>query len=144
MRYAVGDIHGMSKLFFELMGKLNLTQKDRVYILGDAMDRGKDGIEVLQYIMKQENMIYILGNHDDVFLTIVKNINEYNIDTVEKLSTPSEYPDGVVDDLEYYRYSLYGESTLKDYLELTPEEQESIVKYLGKAQLWQIDDRAGR
>ena len=41
-RYAIGDIHGGSKTFRALLGRLGLRRGDRLYLLGDLIDRGPD------------------------------------------------------------------------------------------------------
>lgn len=39
-----------------------------MYILGDVIDRGPDGISLLEYIRRQPNMKMIMGNHEDMML----------------------------------------------------------------------------
>lgn len=72
MRYAIGDIHGGSKTFRALLNGLNLKQSDRLFLLGDYVDRGNDSKGVLDTIWELLNSGYdvrpIRGNHDDMFL----------------------------------------------------------------------------
>ena len=42
-----------------------------LYVIGDAIDRGPDGIKILEYIKKHENMDLILGNHEFLMLNSV-------------------------------------------------------------------------
>ena len=39
----MSDIHGEKKKFDSVMEKINLTSDDKLYILGDVIDRGNDG-----------------------------------------------------------------------------------------------------
>lgn len=54
--YVMSDIHGLWDKFEKMMNLLNLKDNDKVYFLGDVIDRGADGIKILQYIL----MILIL------------------------------------------------------------------------------------
>ena len=44
------DLHGEYGRFVSLLNKLSLKKGDHLYILGDAVDRGADGIKILQLI----------------------------------------------------------------------------------------------
>lgn len=50
--YAIGDIHGGSGIFQTLLDRLNLKQSDRLYLLGDYVDRGDDSKGVLDIILQ--------------------------------------------------------------------------------------------
>ena len=66
MIYACSDIHGCYNRFIKLLNRINFTEKDELYILGDTIDRNPDGIKVLLYIMENQNNIHlIMGNHED-------------------------------------------------------------------------------
>ena len=71
-RYAIGDIHGGSKTFRALLDTLNLKHNDRLYLLGDYVDRGNDSKGVLDLILQLIDSGYDLrpvrGNHDDMML----------------------------------------------------------------------------
>lgn len=41
---------------------------DTVYILDDVIDRGPDGIKLIQEIMDSPNMVMILGNHEHMMI----------------------------------------------------------------------------
>lgn len=64
MNYVCSDIHGNLTRFNKLIEKLNAD--DHLYILGDCIDRGPDGIKILKYIMNHNDKITLLcGNHED-------------------------------------------------------------------------------
>jgi serine/threonine protein phosphatase 1 len=71
-RYAIGDIHGGCKTFRALLDKLNLRQGDRIYLMGDYVDRGNDSRGVLDTILHLMDSGYdvrpVRGNHDDMML----------------------------------------------------------------------------
>lgn len=62
--YVISDIHGDFNGFMSMLKTINFTYDDEMYILGDVIDRGPDGIKCLQYIMKHKNIHMILGNHE--------------------------------------------------------------------------------
>ena len=74
MRYIISDIHGCKKQYLELLEKIKFSKQDHLYILGDTVDRGEQSIEVLQYIIKQKNVTYLLGNHDYTLYMFIREI----------------------------------------------------------------------
>ncbi len=69
---AIGDIHGNYDKLMSLWNKLNISSDDKVIFLGDYIDRGNKNIEVISFIMKlsqQDNIICLMGNHEDMFLS---------------------------------------------------------------------------
>jgi len=64
MVYAVSDIHGCYDKFRRLLEKLSLTDNDTLYVLGDIVDRGDGGIEIIKDLMTRKNVITLRGNHD--------------------------------------------------------------------------------
>ncbi len=69
--YAVSDLHGQYELFQKGIKTIGFTEEDFLYILGDVIDRGPDGIRLLRYIQKQQNMDMLLGNHEVMMLNSV-------------------------------------------------------------------------
>ena len=63
MIYVMSDIHGEKSKFDSVMKKINLMEDDKLYILGDVIDRGNDGIELLLELMEMKNVTVLLGNH---------------------------------------------------------------------------------
>lgn len=72
MIYVISDIHGCYDKYKEMLEKIRLCDKDKLYVLGDCADRGKDGIDVWFDLMRLSNVIPIMGNHDDMALKVMK------------------------------------------------------------------------
>jgi serine/threonine protein phosphatase 1 len=74
-RYAIGDIHGGSQTFRALIQQINPRHGDRVYLLGDYIDRGPDSNGVLDTIISMQEAGYgmrpIRGNHEDMLVRIL-------------------------------------------------------------------------
>ena len=47
MVYVMADIHGMQDYFDDVLEQIQLREEDTLYILGDVVDRGPDGIPLL-------------------------------------------------------------------------------------------------
>jgi len=79
MRYVIGDIHGGVKTLRALLAKIDLHQEDRLYLLGDYIDRGPDSKGVLDVILQLMDEGYDLrtvrGNHEDMLLQSVNGDN---------------------------------------------------------------------
>ena len=64
MTYVMSDLHGCYDLYAKMLEKISFSDGDILYILGDVIDRGEDGIKILFDMMKRKNVIPLLGNHD--------------------------------------------------------------------------------
>lgn len=66
--YITSDLHGDMKKFKKLLKRIQFdSQVDHMYILGDVLDRGSHGIELLDMIrgfINQKSMTLIKGNHE--------------------------------------------------------------------------------
>ena len=74
--YAISDVHGMYRIYKNVMKKIK--HNDHLYILGDVIDRGTDGIKIIQDIMMRQinrnsnpQITFLLGNHEMQFLETV-------------------------------------------------------------------------
>ena len=74
MRYIISDIHGCYEQYRALLDKIHFSDKDRLYVLGDAMDRGPQPMKVIQDLMMRPNVFYIAGNHDYMMLRALKKL----------------------------------------------------------------------
>ena len=63
--YVCSDLHGQYEVYKDIIDKIG--ENDKLYILGDVIDRGPDGMKILQDIAKrQENgqVEFFVGNHE--------------------------------------------------------------------------------
>ena len=74
--YVVSDIHGYYDLFLSGLRKIGFCANDFLWCLGDAIDRGPDGIKVLQLIKSHSNMEMLIGNHELMMLNSVDPAGE--------------------------------------------------------------------
>lgn len=66
-KYIISDIHGCIDEFKEMINLISLKQSDKLYILGDLVDRGPDSIACLRFA-KELKVNVILGNHEQKIL----------------------------------------------------------------------------
>lgn len=66
--YLISDIHGCREEFYNILKLINLNKNDLLIIIGDTIDRGLDGIILLQEISQMENVLLINGNHEDMMV----------------------------------------------------------------------------
>jgi len=73
MRYAIGDVHGCYKSLRKLVEEiLEISKEDELYFVGDFIDRGPSGMEVIDYIISMVDNGYqvksVRGNHEEMML----------------------------------------------------------------------------
>jgi serine/threonine protein phosphatase 1 len=74
MLYAIGDIHGMRDELAKLLALLPLEPSDRLIFIGDYIDRGPDPkgvVDLLIELAKQRECIFLMGNHEAMFLSFL-------------------------------------------------------------------------
>jgi bis(5'-nucleosyl)-tetraphosphatase (symmetrical) len=75
--YVFGDIQGC---FDELQSLLALVAydetRDRLWFVGDLINRGEKNLETLNFVMSQKQVITVLGNHDLHFLAVASGCHK--------------------------------------------------------------------
>lgn len=108
--YAFTDIHGNYNLWLSI--KNYCKDNDTLCFLGDAIDRGPDGIKIMQELLEDKRVLYLMGNHEYDFLDYVE------IGITKVLQDKQER------ELIEWNGSL---NTLKQFLLLSKEEQEKLI-----------------
>ena len=79
MKYCCSDLHGCFNEFIKLLKKINFSGNDTMYVLGDNIDRGHQSIELLKYIFEHDNIVSLIGNHEEFLLDYIdKGFNDSN------------------------------------------------------------------
>ena len=121
MHYVMSDLHGRYDLFLRMLEKISLSESDTLYLLGDLIDRGPEGLTLIQDVMKRPNAVPFLGNHEDMFYRVVRNVGK-PVDAKERSMIQDTF-------LDWVCYNG-GDVTWKSYLALSPEQRDSILDYL--------------
>ena len=77
MIYCVSDIHGELDKFEQILELIHFSTEDHLYILGDVIDRGALGVDILRMVMDASNMTMLLGNHEQMCLSTLGPHNEF-------------------------------------------------------------------
>lgn len=115
MTYVMSDIHGNKSRFEAMLKKINFSQDDTLYILGDVIDRGPNGIAILQEIINTPNIKMILGNHEHMMIDYLYYMNcEYG------KNTWCFFNGGNVTHLAYCKLSQEEKEKIKNFLLTLP------------------------
>ena len=101
MDYCISDIHGYYDLFCRLLDKIKFGTEDKLYVLGDIIDKGSQSIRLAKLLFSLSNVYCIAGNHEYDFLkyyrALMKQMEDYDW-VLEKLKAC--FPDGSLLDWE--------------------------------------------
>lgn len=139
MRYIISDIHGCYDEYMELLQKINFSDDDELYILGDAVDRGPEPVKVLQDMMNRPNVIHIMGNHDFIMYIIMKKlVVEITEENCESYLTAADILD----------YGLWmqdgGQVTAEQFRNLSMSEKQDMLDYLSEASIYETIEHNGK
>ena len=134
MIYVTADLHGCDPRDFQrLLDRAGFGDDDFLFILGDVIDRGNWGAELLLFLTQQPNIQLILGNHEAMLLScgfLFQEVSEESLEalTVEQINLMQTWLDNG------------GGPTLKGFQKLLkqdPEAVEGILDYLNDAPLFE-------
>ena len=124
--YVCSDIHGHEDLYRKMLEKIGFSSEDTLYVLGDVIDRGPQSISMLQDMMKRENVICLLGNHELMMYTYCRISRE-------KDAWLLDCNGGLITKSEFSQLTIPKKKAVLDYLEnmyLQVEVQAEGKKYL--------------
>ena len=136
MIYVISDLHGMALQDFQrLLRQAGFYWDDTLFVLGDTIDRGPDGIALLQWMMDRCNVIHLLGNHEAMLLSVAEALF-------------SEISDATPDDKLMETLSIVGTmlengaaptlSALRSLSKTDPEQVEFLLDYLRDMPLYDV------
>ena len=86
--YAIGDIQGCYSAFQHLLERVEFSAAhDRLWLVGDLVNRGSGSLDVLRWVYKhQSSVVTVLGNHDLHTLAVVEGfVAPHKNDTLQLL-----------------------------------------------------------
>ena len=128
MDYIIGDVQGCFNTLRQLLKNINFSEdRDRLFFLGDVVNRGNKSLETLRFIYSlKENANVVLGNHDFHLLVCALTSQKPNFkDTfLDIINAPDK-------------------NTLLDYLLTRPlilEHKGALLVHAGIPPQWNISD----
>lgn len=74
--FVVSDIHGCYSLLLKKLNEISFdSTKDRLFIIGDLIDRGSQNLECLN-LLKKDWVYATMGNHEYMLLNFLNNQDE--------------------------------------------------------------------
>lgn len=132
MIYVMSDLHGCKEEYLEAIETIQLKEADTLYVLGDVVDRGPNGISILQDMMMRVNVIPLIGNHDYMALMMLRKlmveVTEQNVDNHLSMEDMTSYMNWISDG---------GNTTIEEFRQLNLEEKEDILEYLEEFSLYE-------
>lgn len=120
MVYAVSDLHGCYDKYIKLLERLNMTSDDSLYILGDIVDRGSEGIKIILDLVNRKNIFSCRGNHDHCAQILLRNF---------AIPNDGYFADGLEETFRLW-LSDGGNTTYEEFLKLDENKQRVVLNYL--------------
>ena len=139
MQYAVSDIHGCYDKYIQLLRRLDLKDSDTLYVLGDMIDRGPDGLKILLDMSMRPNIVPFLGNHEYAALTCLPWL-------VEELTEENTEPDVLLWRLKSVHgwMSAGGDKTVAAFRRLSPDVRQDVLDILEDLTVYEETEAGGR
>ena len=138
MNFVCSDLHGNDKKYRAMLEKIRLGSDDRLFVLGDVIDRGKDGVQILRDMRDRPNIFPILGNHE---LTAAMCLPQLLEEVTER--SLAGLDDAWVAGLSEWVMNGGG-PTLRALNRLSREERGQILEYIRDMALYEEVEAGGR
>lgn len=122
MIYVISDVHGHYTEFIRLLKKVRFCEGDKLYLLGDVVDRGTENLKMLEFCRSRSNVILLKGNHE-LFM--------------------QRYLEGSLRLVENWKF-WGGDTTLKELEKLSKEKCGEWFRYLQNLPHWQSIEKNGK
>ncbi len=136
MTYVVANLHGNYAKFKELLRQISFKDSDIMYVLGDIVDYGEEGMELVGDLSIRYNVYPIVGEHDYVAVRMLSGF--------EKMIKSGETPDKkFIAEMTQWAADG-GQVTLDSYRTLDAEMREGILDYLSDMTLYEEVTAGGK
>ena len=139
MIYVTSDLHGYPlREFKKLLDSSGFDRRrDFLFVLGDVIDRGKEGVLILKWLMQNESAELILGNHEIMMLRSEFVFRELTEDSLSSMN------EGDLARLAEWK-SNGADPTLRALAKETPEVRRDIIEFLSECPLYEDVTVGGR
>ena len=140
MIYVSSDLHGCAPEIFQgLLNRAGFCDDDYLFVLGDVIDRGEHGVQLLRWMAEQPNVQLILGNHEAMLLAcdcLFREIDEVSLAQLQEQEAV----------LRVWKRNGAGPTleALYKLLKQQPDILEGLLDYLRDAPLYDTVEAGGR
>lgn len=131
MIYVTAALHGYYDRYEALLKKLDLKDDDMLFVLGDIVDGGDKGIEILTDMMMRANVYPMLGEHELVAYEILSGIEKA---TRKDIAAP--LPEKLANRCRQWE-SRGGEGTLEGFAKLSDDDKTALLEYMEEFTLYE-------
>lgn len=133
MVYVMSDLHGCYDKYINMLEKINFKYDDTLYILGDVIDRGDDGIKILSDMMRRHNIVPLLGNHEYMAYKVLSRLN---VEITEE-NYATQLDKNTMDILQDWIFNG-GYNTQKEFTLLNYAKRRKLLEYIEEFSLYEI------
>lgn len=131
MIYVMSDLHGRYDEFLEMLELIQFHDDDYLFILGDLVDRGTQGMKLILDLQYRANIFCLAGNHDRMALVCLHElgtvITRESIDDMDELK---------VEMISEWIGNLGGLETMEEFKTLSPTQKTEVLDYLGELTMY--------
>lgn len=135
MKYVMSDIHGCYDKYIKMLKQIDLGSDDRLYILGDMVDRGPEPVKILEDMMERPNVIPMIGNHDLFALMVMESLDLDDASFHPGIKTMNRLLDWL---------SGGGKTTLEAFKKLDSGKRNELFSYLREMAVYELCDIGDR
>lgn len=138
MTYILSDLHGHYDKYIAMLQKIELKPADTLYVLGDVIDRGPNGFQILLDMMQRANVIPLLGNHEFFAAVCLPWLLEEITD--ESIARLEDSHMGALNEW----IANGGNTSLTELARLSQTEREALLEYIRDMDLYAEVEAGGR
>lgn len=137
MKYAVSNLYGDWDRYMAVLKAIDLKKDDMLFVLGDIVDGGTRGVEILKDMMLRGNVFPILGDHDYIAYEVLSGIWE---ETREDITAPlsKELAQRCA---QWEKHG--GDGTLEGFARLSEDDKEALIEYLEEFTMYEEVEAEG-
>ena len=131
MIYVMSDLHGQYELYEKMLEKIQFSQDDLLYVLGDVLDRGDESLKILLDMMERPNVVFLAGNHEVMAMQCLPVLMQEM--TKESIAALDE--DAILKLMRWLRNGA--QKTIDAFHKLDSETRQAAIEYIEEAELYE-------
>ena len=134
MTYVMSDLHGMYDRFIAMLEKIDFSDSDELFIIGDIIDRGERPVDILEYVMDKPNITVLLGNHEVMARDFLRRLTAEITD-----ENTASFDNDFLVELAIYKHNG-GIPTINRLIALPPDKQQRVLDFIDSLYAYEAID----